>query len=331
MNARTLNTTLIAALLAASGTAQAGHGRGDGDGFTTRAKVLASTPVYETINEPRRECWTETVGYETRSYRDGNNTGGAILGAIAGGLIGSTVGKGDGKVAAAAVGAATGAVVGDRWNSGGTRYESVPQQVERCQHPRQLPPGDQRLRRALPLPGPRIQHPPALRPGQVADPEREFFRGRGPARRALEQQPQRLERLSSPERNHFELERRSTMLRKLLIATTLLTASGAALAHGSYGYGGVASFEPLSVSFGTGYHDGFRVLYESGGAPLLEALRLRAGPGHRGSAAALSGLYPCHPAMPTGMATVRATATAGKATTTGDHRDDRRHDRHDRD
>jgi uncharacterized protein YcfJ len=129
MNARALNTSLIAALLAASGAAQAGHG--DGDGFTTRAKVLASTPVYDTINAPRRECWTETVGHETR-VRDGSNTGGAILGAIAGGLIGSTVGKGDGKVAAAAVGAATGAVVGDRWNDGGTRYESRPRQVERC-------------------------------------------------------------------------------------------------------------------------------------------------------------------------------------------------------
>jgi uncharacterized protein YcfJ len=130
MKARTLNVTLIAALLAASGAAQASHG--NGDGFTTRAKVLASTPVYDTVNEPRRECWTETVGHETRSVRDGNNTGGAVLGAIAGGLIGSTVGKGNGKVAAAAVGAATGAVVGDRWNDGGTRYESRPRQVERC-------------------------------------------------------------------------------------------------------------------------------------------------------------------------------------------------------
>jgi uncharacterized protein YcfJ len=130
MKARTLNITLIAAMLAASGAAQAG--RGDGDGFTTRAKVLASTPVYDTINEPRRECWTETADHETRSYRDGNNTGGAILGAIAGGLIGSTVGKGNGKVAAAAVGAATGAVVGDRWNDGGNRYESHPREVERC-------------------------------------------------------------------------------------------------------------------------------------------------------------------------------------------------------
>ena len=129
MKARTLNITLTAALLAASGAAQAGHG--DTDGFTTRARVLSSTPVYDTVSEPRRECWTETVGHETR-VRDGNNSGGAVLGAIAGGLIGSTVGKGNGKVAAAAVGAATGAVVGDRWDDGSPRYESRPRQVERC-------------------------------------------------------------------------------------------------------------------------------------------------------------------------------------------------------
>lgn len=121
--------TLIALLLAASGSVHAGHGN---DSFTTRARVLSSVPIYETISEPRRECWTETVGYETRTYRGGNGSGSAILGAIAGGLLGSTVGKGDGRVAAAAVGAATGAVVGDRWNRPETRYESVPQEVERC-------------------------------------------------------------------------------------------------------------------------------------------------------------------------------------------------------
>ena len=127
MNARILNTTLVAALMGAAGTAHAGPGYGDD--FTVRARVVASTPIYETISEPRRECWTETVGYETRS--SSNGSGGAILGAIAGGLLGSTVGKGDGRVAAAAVGAATGAVVGDRMGSS-PRYETVPQQVERC-------------------------------------------------------------------------------------------------------------------------------------------------------------------------------------------------------
>lgn len=133
MNARPtqLTVALLASLMAA-GSVHAGP-RGDGDGFVVQARVLSSTPIYDTINEPRRECWTETVGYERTSVRDGSNTGGAILGAIAGGLLGSTVGKGNGKVAAAAVGAATGAVVGDRWKDGDRRYESRPRQVERCQ------------------------------------------------------------------------------------------------------------------------------------------------------------------------------------------------------
>lgn len=57
------------------------------------------------------------------------------------------------------------------------------------------------------------------------------------------------------------------MLRTLLIATALLIASGAALAHGDDGYGRVITVEPrVSIAFGTGYHDGFRVLYESGGS-----------------------------------------------------------------
>ena len=129
MNTRKLNMTLIAAaLIAATGAVQAGN-RQDSD-RAARARVISSTPVYETVNEPRRECWTETVGYETYS-NSGHNTAGAVIGGVAGGLIGSTVGKGSGKVAAAAVGAATGAVIGDRWNSTGS-YTSRPQQVERC-------------------------------------------------------------------------------------------------------------------------------------------------------------------------------------------------------
>ncbi|MEQ1590885.1 MAG: glycine zipper 2TM domain-containing protein [Thiobacillaceae bacterium] len=128
MNTRTLKISLLsAAMLVGTSTAQAEYR--DSDDLMVRARVVSSTPVYESVNEPRRECWTESSN-ETRSYRN-NNTGGSILGAIAGGLIGSTVGKGNGRVAAAAVGAATGAVVGDRWNDG-ERRASYPQQVERC-------------------------------------------------------------------------------------------------------------------------------------------------------------------------------------------------------
>lgn len=116
-------TVLTAVLALAAGAAQAGHEYHD------RARVVSSTPIYERVNEPRRECWTE---YESRRvHAGGNNTGGAILGAVAGGLLGSTVGKGDGKVAAAAVGAATGAVIGDRWNDGSS-YRYVERPVEHC-------------------------------------------------------------------------------------------------------------------------------------------------------------------------------------------------------
>jgi hypothetical protein len=69
------------------------------------------------------------------------------------------------------------------------------------------------------------------------------------------------------------------MLRTLLFATALLTASGTALAHNDYMYGRVVSVEPsISVSFGTGYYDGFRVLYESGGSRYWTHTPYRPGP-----------------------------------------------------
>ena len=132
-----LTTALASVLALSSGLAVAGHeGRYDrynGPAFQDRAKVIAATPVYQQVNDPRRECYTEYQSYESHGYRNGNNTGGAVLGAIVGGLVGSTVGKGNGKVAAAAVGAATGAVVGDRWNDRGDRYSTTESRpVETC-------------------------------------------------------------------------------------------------------------------------------------------------------------------------------------------------------
>lgn len=122
-------TLLAAALLAVTTAAQAGPRHANET--LVRAKVVSATPIYETVNEPRTQCWTETVGYETRTYPSANNTGGAVVGAIAGGLLGSAFGKGSGKVASAAVGAATGAVIGDRWYDG--RTVSGPRQIERCE------------------------------------------------------------------------------------------------------------------------------------------------------------------------------------------------------
>lgn len=133
MKSKPIITALAAALALSSGMASADHDSRYGDTvFRDRAKVITSAPVYERINEPRRECHTEYRTYEESSYRNGNNTGGAVLGAVVGGLVGSTVGKGNGKVAAAAVGAATGAVIGDRWNDRDDGYKTYERPVESC-------------------------------------------------------------------------------------------------------------------------------------------------------------------------------------------------------
>lgn len=102
-------------------------------GFKDTAWVVSSTPVYERVNEPRRECWTEQVGYER--VRSGDREyGGAILGGIVGGLLGNTIGKGNGRGVATAVGAATGAITGDRIDNDGNegRVYRRPIYEERC-------------------------------------------------------------------------------------------------------------------------------------------------------------------------------------------------------
>ena len=103
------------------------------DGFRDTAWVVSSTPIYERINEPQRECWSEQVGYE--SVRSGKREyGGAVLGGIVGGLLGNTIGKGSGRSVATAVGAATGAITGDRIDNNGNevRESSRPRYEERC-------------------------------------------------------------------------------------------------------------------------------------------------------------------------------------------------------
>lgn len=94
------------------------------------AEVLSAVPVYGAINEPRRQCWYETV----TTYQDAPRSyGGTLLGGVAGGLLGSTVGSGDGRVAAAAAGAAIGALIGNDADRRNRDSIAVPQQVQRCQ------------------------------------------------------------------------------------------------------------------------------------------------------------------------------------------------------
>lgn len=92
---------LLAASLALATGAQA-------DSFITRAKVLGSSPIIETVYEPYEECH-----YQTRVQRQHSNTGDKILAGILGGAAGSAVGKGTGRDAAAGVGALLGSELAD--------------------------------------------------------------------------------------------------------------------------------------------------------------------------------------------------------------------------
>lgn len=98
--------------------------------YTDTAEVISSVPIYGSINEPRQQCWTETVTtYENapRSY------GRTVLGGVTGGLLGSTIGDGNGRIAASAVGAAIGALIGNNADERNASTMAVPQQVQRCQ------------------------------------------------------------------------------------------------------------------------------------------------------------------------------------------------------
>ncbi len=97
--------------------------------YTDTAEVVAAVPIYETVNEPRQQCWTESVTYYEQS---GRSNGGAIIGGITGGLLGAQVGKGNGRIAAAATAAAIGALVGDRLDNRYNFSSPVTRPVQRC-------------------------------------------------------------------------------------------------------------------------------------------------------------------------------------------------------
>ena len=66
--------------------------------YTSRARVIESTPIVETVYEP-----VETCHYERRKVSKSgisNNTGNKLAGGLIGGVAGSAVGKGSGRDAA---------------------------------------------------------------------------------------------------------------------------------------------------------------------------------------------------------------------------------------
>lgn len=99
--------------------------------FVDYGQVVSSTPIYERFNEPKRECWFETVTPQASSL-DPNNPAGAIIGGLAGGILGNQVGKGTGKTLATAAGAITGAIVGERLQGNTANAGPSTQTIERC-------------------------------------------------------------------------------------------------------------------------------------------------------------------------------------------------------
>jgi len=98
-------TTLLTAASLTFAPASAGS-------FVTRAKVVQSSPIIETVYEPYRTCSDE--GSSRRSQRSApDNTGEKLVAGILGGAAGSAVGKGSGRDAATAVGAVAGAAIAD--------------------------------------------------------------------------------------------------------------------------------------------------------------------------------------------------------------------------
>lgn len=87
--------------------------------------ATAFATEYQTVEQPRQECWNEQVQVPQR----GNDAGGAIIGGIAGGFLGNQVGHGSGRAAATAAGVIAGAMVGDSMSA--PRGSST-QTVQRC-------------------------------------------------------------------------------------------------------------------------------------------------------------------------------------------------------
>ena len=94
-----------------------------------QAKVISSTPVYQTVNVTQQVCSSTPM-----SVPQPKSGAGAVMGAIAGGAIGNSMGHGSGNAAATAIGVMGGAILGDRIEG----QPTVVQNVQTCN-----PPSDQ--------------------------------------------------------------------------------------------------------------------------------------------------------------------------------------------
>lgn len=119
---------VLAAGLAAAGTAQAQTNWRGQDGDYDWARVVSVEPIFERIEQPitRDVCWNERVhqapryssGYDPYGPRYDDGAAGTVLGALVGGALGNQVGGGDGRRAATLAGAVIGGAIGNNLDRG---------------------------------------------------------------------------------------------------------------------------------------------------------------------------------------------------------------------
>jgi len=83
------------------------------------ARVIATTPVVQSVGVPQKVCSTQAV---TTTEKSG---AGALMGAIAGGAVGNAVGGGSGKALSTVAGVIGGAILGDKVEGGGPKTENL--------------------------------------------------------------------------------------------------------------------------------------------------------------------------------------------------------------
>ena len=95
-----------------------------------KAKVVRSTPIYETTSYPVDEqvCWDEQVWRQHRP-----SAVPTVAGAVIGGVVGNQMVRGDGRAFATVAGAAIGGVVGYQVASHNDRRGAYPVTQTRCE------------------------------------------------------------------------------------------------------------------------------------------------------------------------------------------------------
>ncbi|WP_337882008.1 glycine zipper 2TM domain-containing protein [Chromobacterium haemolyticum] len=90
----------------------------------THARILAVTPIKETVNAPKQVCHQEQVTHQA-PVQDQNRIAGSVIGGVLGGVLGNQVGGGNGKKAATVIGALAGGLAGNKVQEGMQQRDQV--------------------------------------------------------------------------------------------------------------------------------------------------------------------------------------------------------------